>query len=83
MKEIELFTQLLGEHLRRRRKEYGFSIQKVAEHADTGVDHLGRIERGKKQPTAYTLFKLCNYLNIDSNKIYHEIAEELKENKSN
>lgn len=80
MEEKAQFRQLLGKRLREKRMEKGYVIQKVAEHADTGTDHLGRIERGEKLPSAYTFAKLCNYLGLDPNVI-QEIMTELIKNR--
>ncbi|GAA0428893.1 hypothetical protein GCM10008983_01510 [Lentibacillus halophilus] len=80
MEEIDQFKQLLGKQLREKRKQKGLSIQRVAEHAHTGTDHLGRIERGEKQPTAYTLSKLIDYLNMDPG-VTLEIMNELKKHR--
>lgn len=75
------FKHLLGNRLREKRNQKGLTIETVAEHADTGTDHLGRIERGVRQPSAYTFAKLCNYLGLDPNVI-QEIMTELEKNKS-
>ncbi|WP_177183387.1 helix-turn-helix domain-containing protein [Lentibacillus persicus] len=81
MEEIKRFRQLLGRQLRKTRQQYGLSIEDVAGHVDTGADHLGRIERGERQPTAYTFAKLCDYLGLDSHVLL-EIMDELKQHRA-
>ncbi|GGK02410.1 hypothetical protein GCM10007063_25900 [Lentibacillus kapialis] len=80
MGEIDQFKQLLGRYLREARQQKGFTIQEVADNAETGVDHLGRIERGERQPTIYTFGKLCGYLGMDSNFIV-DIVDNLKKHR--
>lgn len=78
--EKSQFKQLLGRQLREARHQKGFSIEKVAQNAETGTDHLGRIERGEKLPNTYTLAKLYDYLGIDGNAPI-DIFNELKKHR--
>lgn len=74
------FEQLLGKYLRRIRMQQRNSLEEVAEMADLSATHLGRIERGEKLPSTYTLYKLKIALNFSVDQMFNEISkEEIKE----
>jgi len=60
MNQAELFGQLV----RATRKARKMNLGQLAEKADTGVKHLGRIERGEKQPSFELIIALAKALNI-------------------
>jgi transcriptional regulator with XRE-family HTH domain len=53
-----------GRRLREIRKAHRLRIGQLAEKADTGVKHLGRIERGEKQPSFELVIALAAAMNI-------------------
>jgi len=77
LEERDHFKESLGHYIRKYRQQKGLTIEETAEEADTGMDHLGRIERGEKLPTAYTFAKLCDAIDMDPHVIL-EILNELK-----
>jgi len=60
MNEAEKFGQLL----RATRKARKLGLAQVAEKVDIGVKHLGRIERGEKQPSFELIVDLANEMNV-------------------
>lgn len=60
MDEAALFGQLL----RATRKAHKLRLGQLAERADTGVKHLGRIERGEKQPSFELIIALAKAMNV-------------------
>lgn len=54
----------LGQQLRKYRKLKQLTIEEVAEKAGISDKHLGRIERGEKDPSATMLIKLTQVLNV-------------------
>lgn len=60
MNEAELFGRLL----RATRKARKMSLAELAEKSDTGVKHLGRIERGEKQPSFELIIALARSLSV-------------------
>lgn len=60
MNEAELFGQLV----RAARKARKMNLGQLAEKADTGVKHLGRIERGEKQPSFELIIALAKAMNV-------------------
>jgi len=60
MNEAVLFGQLL----RATRKAHKLRLGQLAEKANTGVKHLGRIERGEKQPSFELIIALAKAMNV-------------------
>jgi transcriptional regulator with XRE-family HTH domain len=60
MKEAVLF----GELLRATRKARKLGIAQLAERANTGAKHLGRIERGEKLPSFELIIALANAMEV-------------------
>jgi transcriptional regulator with XRE-family HTH domain len=54
--------RLLGEAIRAKRKEIGFSQEKLAEKADLSTVFISRIERAKESPTVDNLVKIAKAL---------------------
>jgi transcriptional regulator with XRE-family HTH domain len=57
-------VEKFGRRLREIRKAHKLKIAQLAEKADTGVKHLGRIERGEKQPSFELIIALSAALNV-------------------
>jgi transcriptional regulator with XRE-family HTH domain len=55
---------LFGKRLRAVRKAQGLRIGQLAERAETGVKHLGRLERGEKQPSFELIVSLAKALDV-------------------
>lgn len=60
MNEAELF----GQGVRAARKARKMNLGQLAEKADMGVKHLGRIERGEKQPSFELIIALAKAMNV-------------------
>jgi transcriptional regulator with XRE-family HTH domain len=67
MNEAELFGQLV----RATRKSQKMNLGQLAEKANTGVKHLGRIERGEKQPSFELIVALARALNVSPATFFH------------
>jgi transcriptional regulator with XRE-family HTH domain len=61
---------LFGKRLRAVRKAQGLRIGKLAERAETGVKHLGRIERGEKQPSFELIISLAKGLDVSPSILF-------------
>lgn len=53
-----------GKRLRQVRKAQGLSIKGLADGVEIGVKHLGRIERGEKQPSFELIITLAESLEV-------------------
>jgi len=59
-----------GRRLREIRKAQKLKIGELAERAETGVKHLGRIERGEKQPSFELIVALAAAMNVSAAKFF-------------
>lgn len=75
---INLNLSYLGERIRARRRELGFTIEQLAEKTDIGYNHLSNIERGKKLPSLKTFIKIVNVLDITSDIVLKDPVEYIK-----
>lgn len=53
-----------GREVRRRRKEMGLTLEKLAEQAELTVNYLGTIERGRRDPSLSTVASIAHGLGI-------------------
>ena len=63
-------AQQFGNRLRTLRKLQKLKIGQLAEKADTGIKHLGRIERGEKQPSFELIIALAQALSISPSTLF-------------
>ena len=61
---------LFGKRLRTVRKAQRLRIGTLAERAETGVKHLGRIERGEKQPSFELIISLAKALDVSPSVLF-------------
>jgi transcriptional regulator with XRE-family HTH domain len=61
---IQKHRRLLAEAVRAKRKEAGFSQEKLAEIADLSTVFISRIERGKESPSVDNLVKIAKALGV-------------------
>ena len=66
MNEAELFGQLV----RAARKSRKLNLGELAEKAGTGIKHLGRIERGEKQPSFDLIIALAKALEVSPSAFF-------------
>jgi len=59
-----------GRRLREIRKSHKLKIGELAEKADTGVKHLGRVERGEKQPSFELIIALAAAMSVSAAKFF-------------
>ena len=56
--------ELLGKHIRERRKEKKYTLEQLAEKLNVSVTFIGQIERAKGIPSLETLVKIANVLEV-------------------
>lgn len=69
----EIFSCIVGEQIRAKRLELGLTQENLAERIDGDDKHLGKIERGEKAPSGFTLFNILIELDLDPNIIAKEL----------
>ncbi len=58
-----------GKHLRKLRKEKGWTQEELAEKADMHFTYIGQIERGVRNPSLINLYKLVKALRISAGQL--------------
>ena len=61
--------ELLGKHIRERRKEKKYTLEQLAEKLDVSTTFIGQIERAKGIPSLETLVKIANVLEISTDSL--------------
>jgi predicted transcriptional regulator len=68
----ELALQNFAVCLKNKRKELGYSQEKLAYKADITLSQIARIETVKINPTLSTIFKICKALEIEPRELFEE-----------
>ena len=58
--------KLLGEQIRKHRKQKKYTLEQLAEKLDVSTTFIGQIERAKGIPSLETLVKIANVLEIST-----------------
>lgn len=66
---VEL-ASLVGERIRKIRKEEGLSLELFALRCDMNAAYVGHIERGVQNPTLNTLERICKGLDISVEDLF-------------
>ncbi|WP_400243791.1 helix-turn-helix domain-containing protein [Niallia sp. JL1B1071] len=65
--------------LKERRLQKKFTQYELANETGLNHDHLGQIERGKKEPKVSTLYKICEVLDLQLDAVLiKETMEEIE-----
>lgn len=70
--EKDLFLTILGKHIRRKRKQRQLTLEELAEEINGNDKHLGRLERGEKEASSYTLALIQIALDLNSDDYLNE-----------
>lgn len=65
---------IVGERLRHRRQELGYSQEKVSEMAGLHPTYVGQLERGEKNATIESIWKICNALCYPMEELFEKIV---------
>ena len=65
----------IGGHLAQMRRSRNVSVYRLAQLSSISESHIRNLEKGKKQPTFYTLKKLLDCLNISLAEFFREDTE--------
>ena len=60
---------MVGENLKRIRKERGLTLRAIAESVDSSIGYIHELEAGSKSPSLAMLQKLANALNVTPNEL--------------
>lgn len=76
----ELLNQKIGQNIRKYRLQANWSQENLAFSADLYPAYIGKLERGEKCPTIYTLYKVCSALQISFFEILNFDSKSLSPN---
>ena len=63
------FNLMVGLRIREARESLHLSREKFSEKCDISPSYLADVERGKKNPTAKTIYKICTASNVSADYI--------------
>jgi transcriptional regulator with XRE-family HTH domain len=78
MSNKEDFQTLLGKNVRRIRIDKNYTVEDLGFESGLGYSQVSRIELGKRNPTAYTLFILSKALQVCPSEFFKSDAGESK-----
>lgn len=73
---------IIGQRLRARRNELGYSQYQTSEKADVHPTYIGQLERGEKNATLESVEKISRALDIPMNELFANIGGTTAENKA-
>ena len=71
--------EVFGNVLRELRMEKNISQEKLAEFCDLDRTYISLLERGQRQPTITTIFKLAKALNISPSAMIEKVENQVKQ----
>ena len=74
-----MVIETFGNVLRELRGENNISQEKLAEYCDLDRTYISLLERGQRQPTITTIFKLAKALNISPSALIEKVECQMKE----
>ena len=72
-----LLRDLIGDVLRRNRREQGRTLADVARDARVSVPYLSEVERGRKEASSEVLAAVCGALRIELSDLLAEVRRDL------
>ncbi len=72
-----LLRTMLGERLRRTRREQGRTLSDVSRVSRVSVPYLSEVERGRKEASSEVLAAICDALRIDLSELLAGVAHDL------
>jgi transcriptional regulator with XRE-family HTH domain len=66
---------MIGEEIRRRRREKGLTIAQLAERSNMAPSAISQIETGKRTPSSESVIKLAHALEVEVGDLYPKKAQ--------
>jgi len=73
-----MIIEIFGKVLREIREENNLSQEKLAEYCDLDRTYISLLERGLRQPTITTIFKLAKALSISPSALIEKVEHQIK-----
>lgn len=74
-----MIIEMFGKVLRELRESNNISQEKLAEYCDLDRTYISLLERGLRQPTITTIFKLAKALNISPSSFIQKVESQIVE----
>lgn len=74
-----MVIEVFGKVLRELRETNNLSQEKLAEYCELDRTYISLLERGLRQPTITTIFKLAKALNISPSKLIEKVEVQAKQ----
>lgn len=72
-----MVISVFGKVLRKLREGKKLSQEKLAEYCDLDRTYISMLERGLRQPTITTLFKIADALDISPSELVRKVEKEI------
>ncbi len=76
-----MIIEVFGEILKELRESNKISQEKLAEYCDLDRTYISLLERGLRQPTITTIFKIASALDIPASEIIQKVEEKIPKTK--
>jgi transcriptional regulator with XRE-family HTH domain len=77
-----LLRTVLGDVLRRTRREQGRTLADVADAAKVSMPYLSELERGRKEASSEVLAAVCDALRIELSDVLAEVGRDLVDDRA-
>lgn len=74
-----MLIEIFGKVLRELRDGNNISQEKLAEYCDLDRTYISLLERGLRQPTITTIFKLAKALKISPSTLIEKVEQQVKD----
>lgn len=64
----------IGNRIRQLRVKKGLSQEKLAELSELNTSYIGQIERGEKNPSVDTVYRIASALDVDLPELFKNLA---------
>lgn len=72
-----MVIEVFGKVLRELREKKNISQEKLAEYCELDRTYISLLERGQRQPTITTIFKLAKALNVSPSALIEKVEKQL------
>jgi len=73
-----MIVEIFGQVLREMRVKNHISQEKLAEYCDLDRTYISLLERGLRQPTITTIFKLATALNVSPSTLIEKVERQIE-----
>ncbi|GIH15919.1 hypothetical protein Raf01_40910 [Rugosimonospora africana] len=77
-----LLRKVLGDVLRRTRRQQGRTLADVADAANVSMPYLSELERGRKEASSEVLASVCDALRIELSDVLAEVRRDLVDDRA-